>query len=82
MLQLFPLIDQNHAFGVDKPEPVNTSESHVLPVFGVGGLVHGGDVAKRLRFMKRRWWGRLERTQLREIVHRSRQLASGLGIDL
>ena len=40
MLELFPLVDENHALGVDQAEPVDTSQHHALPVFSVGSFVY------------------------------------------
>ena len=59
VLQFLPLVHQNHTFGVDQPEPVDASQGYVLTVFRIGGFVNRGYVAKRLRFVQWRGWGRL-----------------------
>ena len=82
MLELFPLVDQNHAFGVDQSEPVNSTQGHALAVLRVGGLVDRGDVAEGLRFVHRgRGWG-FEGAELGEVVHGTWKLAAGFGVDL
>jgi hypothetical protein len=37
-MQLLPLVDQDHALGVDQPEAVDPPQANVQPVLDVGGL--------------------------------------------
>jgi hypothetical protein len=67
-MQLFPLINENHAFRVDQSEAVDPPQTNVEAVLGVGGLVDRRRVSEGMRLVQRARRGRLERYQVLEVV--------------
>ena len=82
MLELFPLVNENHALGVDQSEPVNASQHYTLTIFSIGSFVNRGDVTKGLGFVHWRRGRRFKRAELCEIVNIGRKLTTRLGINL
>ena len=81
-MQLLPLIDEDHALGVDQPEAVDPPQASVEPVLDVGGLVHGRRVAEGgglVQRARRRW---LERNEVVEVFDFRQRVGRRLRVDL
>ena len=40
MLELFPLVNENHALCVDQSEPVDAPQHYALTIFSIGGFIN------------------------------------------
>jgi hypothetical protein len=72
--QLLPLFDNVHALCVDEAVAVDAAEADVRVCLHVGRLVHGRHVAKGVRLVQRVRGRRLQRAEVRKVVHFSGEI--------
>ena len=68
VLKFVKITHQTHAFCVDQPVTVNSSQTHVLSSLYVDCLVDRGHIREGRRFVKGRRGGRLQWTEPHEVV--------------
>ena len=82
MVQLFPLIHQHHALGVDQSEAVNPPQADMEAGLDICCLVHRSRVTEGVRLVQGTWWWRLKRYQMLEVVDVWQRLCRRLRINL